>query len=108
MNREATSSRQSMRAFLSALRGAGDLAPISQPVNLDYEIAAYLVARDSGPALHFAHVNGPADSRLMPIVGNLLNALPRFALGLGGKSDALQARLVAAIEKPLPPPGGPA
>jgi 2,5-furandicarboxylate decarboxylase 1 len=102
MNREATSSRQSMRAFLSALSEAGELVTISQPVNLDYEIAACLIARDSGPALHFAHVNGPSDARVMPIVGNLLNTLPRFALGLGGKSDALQATVVAAIEKPLP------
>ena len=58
MNREATSSRQSMRAFLSALREAGELVTISQPVNLDYEIAACLVARDSGPALHFEGFNG--------------------------------------------------
>jgi 4-hydroxy-3-polyprenylbenzoate decarboxylase len=103
MNREAIISRQSMRAFLSVLADAGELVTVSQPVNLDYEVAACLVAADSGQALHFAHVSGPTGSRVMPIVGNLLNSLPRFAVGLGETSGAaLQARLVAAIEKPLP------
>ena len=58
MNGEATNSRQSMRAFLSALREAGKLVTISQPVNLEYEIAACLAAADSGPALHFAACPG--------------------------------------------------
>jgi 2,5-furandicarboxylate decarboxylase 1 len=102
INREATSSRQSMRAFLEALKNAGDLVTISQPVSLDYEIAGCLAEADGGPALHFSHVTGAADLRAMPVVGNLLNSLPRFAVGLSSSIDTLQASLIAAIEKPLP------
>ena len=53
MKREAAGSRQSMRAFLSALEDAGELVTISQPVDLDYEIAGCLAEADDGPALLF-------------------------------------------------------
>jgi 2,5-furandicarboxylate decarboxylase 1 len=38
----------------------------------------------------------------MPIVGNLLNSLPRFAMGVNCTAETLQASLISAIEKPLP------
>lgn len=101
INSEATHSRQSMRAFLSALRGAGELASIAQPIQLDYEIAGCLAEIDSGPALHFTNVEAASGAVTMPVVGNLLNSLPRFALGLGTTVDQIQASLLAAIEKPL-------
>ena len=100
INREATHSRQSMRAFLSALREAGELVSISQPVRLEYEVAGCLAEIDSGPALHFTNVAGTSGAGTMPIVGNLLNSLPRFALGLGSTIDEMQASLLAAIDKP--------
>jgi 2,5-furandicarboxylate decarboxylase 1 len=102
INSEATGSRQSMRAFLSALEENGDLVTIRQPVELDYEIAACLAEADSGPALRFSYVRTGAGVAAMPIVGNLLNSLPRFAAGLGCTTATLQASLIAAIEKPLP------
>jgi 2,5-furandicarboxylate decarboxylase 1 len=102
MTREAIDSRQSMRAYLAALQDGGDLVTISQPVSPDYEIAACLAEADSGPALHFSHVKSANGVRSMPIVGNLLNSLPRFALGLSSTTNILQAALIAAIEKPLP------
>jgi 2,5-furandicarboxylate decarboxylase 1 len=98
MNHEATISRQSMRAFLSALEDSGELVTISQSVDLDYEIAGCLIEAADGPALRFSHVKDSA----MPIVGNLLNSLPRFAMGLGSTTGTLQASLISAIEKPLP------
>lgn len=90
-----------MRAFLSALEDAGDLVTIPQPVHLEYEIAACLAEVAGGPALRFSDVRGRADARAMPVVGNLLNSLPRFATGLGRGNEPLQAALIAAIEKPL-------
>jgi 2,5-furandicarboxylate decarboxylase 1 len=102
INREATHSRQSMRAFMSALREAGELVSISQPVRLEYEVAGCLAELDSGPALHFTEVVGTSDAGAMPIVGNLLNSLPRFALGLSSTIEKMQASLLAAIDKPLP------
>jgi 2,5-furandicarboxylate decarboxylase 1 len=102
MKRDATSSRQSMRAFLSALEDAGDLVTIPQAVSLDYEVAGCLAEADSGPAMHFPCVKHPAGSQAMPIVGNLLNSLPRFAMGLSGPVGKIQTSVIAAIEKPLP------
>jgi 2,5-furandicarboxylate decarboxylase 1 len=102
MTREATDYRQSMRAYLAALQDAGDLVTISQPVSPDYEIAACLAEVDSGPALRFSQVKSANGVRSMPVVGNLLNSLPRFALGLSSTTNTLQAALIAAIEQPLP------
>src|SRR5580693_6337106 len=95
-------SRQSMRAFMSALREAGELVSISQPVRLEYEVAGCLAELDSGPALHFTEVAGTSDAGAMPIVGNLLNSLPRSSLGLSSTIERTQASLLAAIDKPLP------
>jgi len=91
-----------MRAFLAALAQAGDLVTLPDPIELDYEVAACLAEADDGPALQFADVRGPTGQAAMPVVGNLLNSLPRFALGLNSTRQALQAALIAAIEKPLP------
>ena len=102
INHEAIDSRQSMRAYLAVLREAGDLVGIQQPVGLDYEIAACLAEADHGPALHFSNVKSSSGVAAMPIVGNLLNSLPRFATGLSSTPHALQAALITAIENPLP------
>jgi 4-hydroxy-3-polyprenylbenzoate decarboxylase len=99
---ESTSSRQSMRAFLSALADTGDLVTIPDPVSLEYEVAACLAEAESGPALQFQNVKAASGPSAMPIVGNLLNSLPRFALGMGSTPRAMQAALVTAIEQPLP------
>ncbi|HTC98145.1 MAG TPA: UbiD family decarboxylase [Bradyrhizobium sp.] len=98
----AASSRQSMRAFLSALAGRGELVTIPEAVSSEYEVAACLAEADSGAALHFPHVKGPTGTSAMPIVGNLLNSLPRFAAGLSSTVQQMQAALIAAIDKPVP------
>ena len=90
-------SRQSMRAFLAALEGAGELRRIPERVDRDFEIAACLAEADGGAALRFDDVGGHA----LPVVGNLLNALPRIARGLGTTRAALQGKIIAAIDKPL-------
>jgi 2,5-furandicarboxylate decarboxylase 1 len=99
---EPTSSRQSMRAFLSALADRGELVTITDPVSIDYEIAACLAEADKGPPLQFQNVKGHAGRLAMPIVGNLLSSLQRLALGMGSTTRAMQAALIAGIEKPLP------
>lgn len=99
--KETANSRQSMRAFLSDLRAAGSLISVPDPVSLDYEIAGCLAEADTGPALHFPNVGGRAGDRAMPVAGNLLNSLPRLAMGLGSTVREMQAALIAAIEKPL-------
>ena len=93
--------RQSMRAFLATLERAGELLTVSEPVACEFGIGACLAEADNGPALYFAQPEGPSKSG-MPLVGNLLNSLPRFAAGLATSIENLQARLVAAIESPQP------
>ena len=90
------------RTFIAALEDAGDLVTLSQPVSLDYEIAACLAEADRGPALHFSQVKTASGVRGMPVVGNLLNSLPRFAWDWAVPPGTLQAALIAAIEQPLP------
>ena len=96
--RSAKNSPQSMRAFLAALDAAGQVTTIEQTVSTDFEIAACLAELDAGPALRFERVNGYQ----MPVVGNLLNSLARFAMGLGTTQSKLQSAIIAAIETPLP------
>src|SRR5271156_2500858 len=95
--RSAAQSRQSMRAFLAELDAVGQVASIREPVSADFEIAACLAEADAGPALRFEQVGG----HQMPIVGNLLTSLPRFALGLRTTQAKLQSAIIAAIEAPL-------
>ena len=102
VKRDAGGSRQSMRAFLSQLEAAGELATIPQSVDRDYEIAACLAEADGGRALLFPRVETGAAGRSMPVVGNLLNSLSRFALALGSEPAAIQSSIIAAIEKPTP------
>jgi 2,5-furandicarboxylate decarboxylase 1 len=97
VGRPAAMSRQSMRAFIAALDAAGALTTIGQPVNAEFEIAACLAEADGGAALRFDRVRG----HKMPVVGNLLNSLPRIASGLGTTPAALQTSIIAAIEAPL-------
>jgi 2,5-furandicarboxylate decarboxylase 1 len=92
-------SRQSMRAFLAALEDAGQLITVSQPVKLDYELAACL--SETASALRFESVADDAGSPKMQVVGNLLNSRPRFAMGMSITTDLIQESLLAAIEKPL-------
>ncbi len=97
-----TGFRQSMRAFLSVLERSGELKIVAEPVDADYELAACLANLNSGPALRFSNVTVDNRRHAMPIVGNLLNSLPRFAAGLGATPEAMQASIVSAIEKPQP------
>ena len=93
----AADSSQSVRAFIATLEAAGQVASVSEPVSADFEIAACLAEADAGPALRFEQIGG----HQMPVVGNLLNSLPRFAMGLRTTRAELQAAIIAAIEAPL-------
>ncbi len=98
--------RQSMRHYLGALDRAGELERIPDLVDARYEIAAYLVEEQRGPALLFEHVRG-SDLR---VVANLLNSRGRIALGLGVELAGIQERILAALDDPVDPtivPRGP-
>jgi 2,5-furandicarboxylate decarboxylase 1 len=89
--------RQSMRAWIASLEQHGQLQTVSAPISLDYDIGACLTAADCGPALRFDNVVG----HTMPVVGNLLNSLPRFAAAVGATPATLQSSIIAAVDKPL-------
>ena len=91
-------SRQSLRAFLGRLDAGGQLLRIGEPVDRRFEISAILNELWDGPAVLFEKVTGSA----LPVAGNILNSIARFADGLGTTPAELQARIIAAIGRPLP------
>ena len=90
---------QSLRGFMSALEGAGELRRIAEPVALRYELSALLAASDHGPALLFESVDGAS----MPVAGGLLGSRRRIAAGLMLQFAELQGRMIAALETPIEP-----
>ena len=95
-------SSQSMRAFLARLDQGGELLTVEAPVEADFEIAACLAETRDGPALCFRRTVRNGKAFEVPIVGNLLNGLARFAAALDCAPNEVQKRLIAAIENPLP------
>jgi 4-hydroxy-3-polyprenylbenzoate decarboxylase len=91
-----------MRAFLARLDQGGELLTVGAPVDADFEIAACLAETRDGPALCFRRPVRDGKAFEDPIVGNLVNGLPRFAAALDCAPNEVQKRLIAAIENPLP------
>jgi UbiD family decarboxylase len=71
-------SPQSMRAFLARLDRCGELLAVDAPVEVDFEVPACLAEARDGPALCFRQPVCGGAVFDAPIVGNLMNALPRF------------------------------
>jgi 4-hydroxy-3-polyprenylbenzoate decarboxylase len=90
---------QSLRSFLARLEAQGGLLRIDEPIDPAYEISAVLTQAWDGPAVLFQTV---PDSDLA-VLGNLLNSRARFADALATTEAELQAKIVAAIDRPLPP-----
>ena len=93
------SDRQSIRPFLDALESAGDLVRVATPIDLHFELSAFLSAADAGPALLFESVTG-SDLRA---AGNLLNGRARIAAALGIGVGEILPRIHQAIRAPLKP-----
>ena len=90
-----------MRVFLSMLEASGDLVTIAQPVSLLHEIAACLGEADDGPAMIFSAPLHEGRAHPLPVVGNLLNTLPRYAAALNCNVADIQAKLIAAVSSPI-------
>ncbi len=89
---------QSLRATLARIDAAGELTRISDRVDPRFEVSACLAAAPGGQTLLFQDVGASG----IPIVGNVLTARRRMALALGVRVGELQARIIGAIERPLP------
>ena len=98
-----------LRGFLAHMAAAGDLARISEPVDLQHEMTAVQLAalRARGPVLRFdaAHQGGKAAA--MPVIANLFGTPERVAAGLGLTLDQVPAfgEFLAALRSPAPVEG---
>jgi len=90
-----------LRAFLDALRRAGDLVTIDAPVDPVLEIAEIhrRVIAAGGPTLVFTNVKAAK----FPLVTNLFGTAARAALAFGPRPLAFVRRIASLAETLLPP-----
>lgn len=93
-----------LRSFLATVRNqlSREFLIVEKPVSPDFEIAAItarLEQRLRTPVLLFENVEGSA----MPVVTNVAASMPRIAKAANLDQRALQDRLIAAYDNPLPP-----
>lgn len=91
--------QQSIRPFLETLEKSGALLRIPKPIDLAFELSAFLSAADAGPALLFEKVQGSS----LRVVGNLLSSRARIAAALGIDISEIVPRIHQAIRAPLKP-----
>ncbi len=91
----------SLRPFLTALEGAGDLARIKVEVDPRLELAQITqeAVRRDGPALLFEKVKGSP----FPVATNLLGSLRRIELAFGRAPAAIGLELGRLGERLMPP-----
>jgi UbiD family decarboxylase len=90
-----------LRAFITRLRQAGDLATVEVPVRADLEVAEIhrRVIAAGGPALLFTNVEGSS----FPLVTNLFGTPQRARLAFGEEPFELVRSLVTTAETLFPP-----
>jgi 2,5-furandicarboxylate decarboxylase 1 len=86
----------SFREFVQTLREHDELLEISQPVDLR-NVAA--LVPQSEKAVLFTNVEGYS----MPVVSGLLQSRNRLALAMGVEYSAIEKKLRAAMDRPIPP-----
>jgi len=87
--------------FLDALKKAGDLHVVREPVDPDYEVGeiAQRAVREGKPALLFTNVKGSS----LPLAMNALATPRRIELALGRAPESVGEELVAFVERMKPP-----
>lgn len=98
-----------LRAFLSHVAAAGDLARIGEPVDIRHEMTAVQLAalRGKGPVLRFDAAARDGRRAGMPVIANLFGTPGRVAAGLGLTPDEVPAfgEFLAALRSPAPVEG---
>ena len=89
-----------LRSSITYLRDADRLIEIAEPCDPHIEIAGLIYRYDGQPVL-FNRVNGFLGWR---VLAGLASAREYFAMALGVPVGQLVQRMVAALERPLPPP----
>ena len=94
-----------LRGFLAHMAAAGDLARISEPVDLQHEMTAVQLAalRARGPVLRFDAARQGGKAAAMPVIANLFGTPERVAAGLGLTLDQVPAfgEFLAALRSPV-------
>jgi 4-hydroxy-3-polyprenylbenzoate decarboxylase len=98
--------KRDLRAFLGELEGAGKLRRVKQPVDPAWEPGSLVkwmfqaLPDDQRFALLFEQVNGSS----IPLLTGAIGASPAtFAAALGVTPDAINATLLAAMKRRIPP-----
>lgn len=91
--------RQSIRSFVETLEQGGALLRIGKPVDLEFELSAFLSLADTGPAVLFEAVKGSS----LPVLGNVLSGRGRIASALGLEPAGLLTAIHRAIQAPIAP-----
>jgi len=102
--------RHSLRAFLSDIAAADDLARIAEPVSVVHQMTAVgtRVLRAGGPVLRFdAPVLADGSRAEMPVIANLFGTRARVAAGLGCGAGGVTelGEFLAALRAPAPVAG---
>ena len=89
------------RDFLACLEEEGDLVRISEPVDVRFEISAYIrkTSDQQGPAVLFEQVKGHD----VPVVGGVFAARRRVLRALGCKPEEIVERFHYAADHPVAP-----
>ena len=90
-----------LRQFLRLLENRGQLARVSAPVSLEYELGAICrkVLDRRGPALLFESIRGSS----VPVVANVLGTRERYALALGTTPERLADEWISRTRNSIPP-----
>lgn len=88
-----------LRIALDRLEAAGSLRRVATSLSWEYELAAVAWRLQHGPTLLFENVAGYD----VPVVANLLNTRDKLAIALGIEPGQVQARVVHALDNPIPP-----
>lgn len=98
-----------LRAFLAHMSAQGDLARITEPVDLRHEMTAVQLAalRGGGPVLRFDAARQGGKSAAMPVIANLFGTPGRVAAGLGLTPEEVPGfgAFLAALRSPAPVDG---
>lgn len=90
-----------LREFLQLLEENGELLRVTKPVEVKYEIAAYIrkTCDTGGPALFFENVKGFE----LPVVGGVFATRKRVLAALGVREEDYVAKFKEALSRLTPP-----
>jgi 2,5-furandicarboxylate decarboxylase 1 len=87
-----------LRGFIEELKKTGELARITKPVSIEFEMAGIIAANCEKPVM-FENVKEAA----VPVVAGLVSSKDLICRSMGITKEQLLPKLLSAIEKPVAP-----